>query len=130
MVKVVFVCMGNICRSPTAEGYFRHHLAASDLAVRAARLDPSGERNAARVREEILTLIERALVSHRLCLRRQPTSTEGVIVPDSGLASAINASASCHRQSAAPQSLAAPRTPLLSPWSGAHRRVSRVSEKT
>ena len=25
--SVLFVCMGNICRSPTAEGYFRHHLA-------------------------------------------------------------------------------------------------------
>lgn len=24
MVKVLFVCMGNICRSPTAEGYFQH----------------------------------------------------------------------------------------------------------
>jgi len=24
MVKVLFVCMGNICRSPTAEGVFRH----------------------------------------------------------------------------------------------------------
>lgn len=24
MVKVLFVCMGNICRSPTAEGIFRH----------------------------------------------------------------------------------------------------------
>ncbi len=24
MVKVLFVCMGNICRSPTAEGTFRH----------------------------------------------------------------------------------------------------------
>ena len=24
MVNVLFVCMGNICRSPTAEGYFRH----------------------------------------------------------------------------------------------------------
>lgn len=24
MVKVLFVCMGNICRSPTAEGYFKH----------------------------------------------------------------------------------------------------------
>jgi len=23
-VKVVFICMGNICRSPTAEGVFRH----------------------------------------------------------------------------------------------------------
>lgn len=23
-VKVLFVCLGNICRSPTAEGVFRH----------------------------------------------------------------------------------------------------------
>lgn len=27
--SVLFVCMGNICRSPTAEGYLRHHLAAA-----------------------------------------------------------------------------------------------------
>jgi protein-tyrosine phosphatase len=26
MIKVLFVCMGNICRSPTAEGVFRHFL--------------------------------------------------------------------------------------------------------
>ena len=25
MVAVLFVCLGNICRSPTAEGVFRHH---------------------------------------------------------------------------------------------------------
>jgi protein-tyrosine phosphatase len=25
-VSVLFVCMGNICRSPTAEGVFRHHV--------------------------------------------------------------------------------------------------------
>ncbi len=25
MVKILFVCLGNICRSPTAEGVFRHH---------------------------------------------------------------------------------------------------------
>lgn len=31
-MKVLFVCMGNICRSPTAEGVFRQH-------VRNARLD-------------------------------------------------------------------------------------------
>ncbi len=31
MVKVLFVCMGNICRSPTAEGVFQHHLAAQGL---------------------------------------------------------------------------------------------------
>lgn len=26
MIKVLFVCMGNICRSPTAEGVFRYHV--------------------------------------------------------------------------------------------------------
>ncbi|OIP06390.1 MAG: phosphotyrosine protein phosphatase [Betaproteobacteria bacterium CG2_30_59_46] len=26
MIKVLFVCMGNICRSPTAEGVFRHQV--------------------------------------------------------------------------------------------------------
>ncbi len=31
MVKVLFVCMGNICRSPTAEGMFRHQLRLRDL---------------------------------------------------------------------------------------------------
>jgi len=30
MVKVLFVCMGNICRSPTAEGVFRHMVAQID----------------------------------------------------------------------------------------------------
>ena len=25
MVKILFVCLGNICRSPTAEGVFRHY---------------------------------------------------------------------------------------------------------
>ena len=30
MVKVLFVCMGNICRSPTAEGVFRHMVEQSD----------------------------------------------------------------------------------------------------
>lgn len=28
-MNILFVCMGNICRSPTAEGYFRHHLKAA-----------------------------------------------------------------------------------------------------
>lgn len=30
-VRVLFVCMGNICRSPTAEGVFRHKVAARKL---------------------------------------------------------------------------------------------------
>ena len=31
MVKVLFVCMGNICRSPTAEGVFRYKVAQANL---------------------------------------------------------------------------------------------------
>jgi protein-tyrosine phosphatase len=31
MVRVLFVCMGNICRSPTAEGVFRHYVAQRGL---------------------------------------------------------------------------------------------------
>lgn len=31
-LSVLFVCMGNICRSPTAEGVFRQRVAAADLA--------------------------------------------------------------------------------------------------
>ncbi len=31
MIKVLFVCMGNICRSPTAEGVFRHKVEAAGL---------------------------------------------------------------------------------------------------
>ena len=30
--SILFVCMGNICRSPTAEGVFRHFVVAADLA--------------------------------------------------------------------------------------------------
>lgn len=30
-IKVLFVCMGNICRSPTAEGVFRHIVAENNL---------------------------------------------------------------------------------------------------
>lgn len=32
MVSVLFVCLGNICRSPTAEGMFRSHCARAGLA--------------------------------------------------------------------------------------------------
>lgn len=39
--KVLFVCMGNICRSPTAEGYFRHHLQQAGLAA-AFEVDSAG----------------------------------------------------------------------------------------
>ena len=31
MIKVLFVCMGNICRSPTAEGVFRQHIEQAGL---------------------------------------------------------------------------------------------------
>ena len=31
-VKVLFVCLGNICRSPTAEGVFRQHVKEAGLA--------------------------------------------------------------------------------------------------
>jgi protein-tyrosine phosphatase len=30
-IGILFVCMGNICRSPTAEGVFRHHVAEAGL---------------------------------------------------------------------------------------------------
>lgn len=30
-ISVLFICMGNICRSPTAEGVFRHLLREADL---------------------------------------------------------------------------------------------------
>lgn len=33
MIRVLFVCSGNICRSPTAEGVFRHLVAAEGLAA-------------------------------------------------------------------------------------------------
>src|SRR5690349_8272483 len=31
MKKVLFVCTGNICRSPTAEGVFRHYINQQEL---------------------------------------------------------------------------------------------------
>lgn len=34
MFRVLFVCTGNICRSPTAEGVFRHHVDARGLSGR------------------------------------------------------------------------------------------------
>ena len=40
-VSVLFVCMGNICRSPTAEGVFRYFVAQSELANR-VRVDSAG----------------------------------------------------------------------------------------
>ena len=39
--SVLFVCMGNICRSPTAEGVFRHHVNERGLADRIA-IDSAG----------------------------------------------------------------------------------------
>ncbi len=40
-VSVLFVCMGNICRSPTAEGVFRHRVEAAGLAS-TIRIDSAG----------------------------------------------------------------------------------------
>lgn len=40
-VAVLFVCMGNICRSPTAEGVFRHRVEAAGLADR-IEIDSAG----------------------------------------------------------------------------------------
>jgi protein-tyrosine phosphatase len=39
--SVLFVCMGNICRSPTAEGVFRHHVNEAGLAE-AIEIDSAG----------------------------------------------------------------------------------------
>ena len=38
---VLFVCMGNICRSPTAEGVFRHHVELAGLSE-AIAIDSAG----------------------------------------------------------------------------------------
>lgn len=40
-MKVLFVCMGNICRSPTAEGVFRHHVQLAGLQDR-IQIDSAG----------------------------------------------------------------------------------------
>jgi protein-tyrosine phosphatase len=40
-VRIVFVCLGNICRSPTAEGVMRHAIEAAGLAAE-VRLDSAG----------------------------------------------------------------------------------------
>jgi protein-tyrosine phosphatase len=40
-VKVLFVCMGNICRSPTAEAVFRHYVAQAGLAEK-IQIDSAG----------------------------------------------------------------------------------------
>ncbi len=41
LVSVLFVCLGNICRSPTAEGVFRHLVEREGLAD-AVRVDSAG----------------------------------------------------------------------------------------
>ncbi len=43
-VRILFVCMGNICRSPTAEGVMRHRVEALGLASR-FHIDSAGTHN-------------------------------------------------------------------------------------
>lgn len=43
-VSVLFVCMGNICRSPTAHGVFRHHVRQAGLSG-TVRVDSAGTHN-------------------------------------------------------------------------------------
>ena len=43
-MEVLFICMGNICRSPTAEGVFRHKVRAAGLFDRVA-IDSAGTHN-------------------------------------------------------------------------------------
>jgi protein-tyrosine phosphatase len=43
-MSVLFVCMGNICRSPTAEGVFRHRVERAGLAGR-IHVDSAGTHN-------------------------------------------------------------------------------------
>ncbi len=42
--SVLFLCMGNICRSPTAHGVFRHKVQAAGLAA-SVRVDSAGTHN-------------------------------------------------------------------------------------
>ena len=43
-MSIIFICMGNICRSPTAEGVFRHKVRAAGLIGRVA-IDSAGTHN-------------------------------------------------------------------------------------
>ena len=43
-IRVLFVCLGNICRSPTAEGVFRRHLEDHGLSDR-VEVDSCGTGN-------------------------------------------------------------------------------------
>lgn len=45
MIKVLFVCLGNICRSPTAEGIFRTLVESADLQDK-IQIDSAGTSNA------------------------------------------------------------------------------------
>lgn len=44
MIKVLFVCLGNICRSPLGEGLFRHHVTLAGLEDRFV-IDSAGTGN-------------------------------------------------------------------------------------
>lgn len=75
--EIVFVCTGNTCRSPMAEGLFRHALAAQDeplktLAVSSAGVSTFESEPAARNAVTALSKVEIDIADHR----SQPLSQE------------------------------------------------------
>lgn len=101
MVSVLFVCMGNICRSPTAEGVFRHLLRANNLERRVVvdsagthayhigeAPDPRTQRAAARRGYDLSSLRARKIVAQDmehfdliLAMDRKCLETIGIICP-------------------------------------------------
>jgi protein-tyrosine phosphatase len=101
MVSVLFVCMGNICRSPTAEGVFRHLLRANNLERRVVvdsagthayhigeAPDPRTQRTAARRGYDLSGLRARKIVAQDmehfdliLAMDRKCLEAIGIICP-------------------------------------------------
>ena len=64
-VKVLFVCMGNICRSPTAEGVFRHHVREAGLEHLGAGLGEVGQHRVEAGHEQVGVEARRDAGEHR-----------------------------------------------------------------